>query len=86
MNDMKKMKGLRILVLFVNCILMVVTLVLQFVAFQALLHSILCACILLLITVTLVFDGILKDSKEMLTHGFWYAIWFGNMIITFTKF
>ena len=86
MYDEEKMKGLRLPVLIALLILMVVTIVLQLTAFQALLHSILCACVLLLITVELVLDGILKDSKNMFTHGFWYALWFFNLIMNLFRF
>ena len=63
MNDEKKMNGLKTIVDTIWAILMVITVVLQMVAFNALRHVILCSCILLLSTVGLLFDGILKDSK-----------------------
>ena len=81
MNDEKMIDGLRTVVCIINVILMVITVVLQIVAFDVLRHVILCSCVLLLITVTLIFDGILKDSKGMITRGWWYALWLGNLII-----
>lgn len=81
MNDEKMMDGLRTTVMRINVILMFITVTLQVLAFEALRHTILCSYILLLITVTLVFDGILKDRKEMVTHGWWYALWFFNLIM-----
>lgn len=81
MNDEKMMDGLRTAVGTINIILMVITVVLQVVAFNALRHVILCSCVLLLITVELVFDGILKDSKGIAMRGSWYALWFFNLII-----
>lgn len=81
MNDEKMMYGLRTTVMGINLILMVITVVLKALAFEALMHTILCNCILLLITVTLVFDGILKDRKGMVTHGLFYALWFFNLIM-----
>lgn len=81
MNDEKMMDGLRTAVATINAILMVITVVLQVVAFNALRHVILCSCVLLLITVTLVFDGILKDSKGIFTRGWWYALWLFNLIM-----
>ena len=86
MYDEGKMKKLRTLVMLIDIVLMFVTMVLETTVFQALLVSILCACVLLLTTVTLVFDGILKDSKNMFTHGLWYTLWFLNMIITLFNF
>ena len=86
MYDEEKMKGLRTIVSLVLVILMVVTVVLQVVAFDALRHVILCSCVLLLITVSLVFDGILKDGKNLFTHSAWYALWFFNVIMNLFKF
>ncbi len=81
MNDEKMMDGLRSVCGTILLILSVITVVLQVVAFNALRHVILCGCILLLITVELVFDGILKDSKGIATRGMWYALWLFNLII-----
>lgn len=81
MNDEKMMDGLRSVTMLINVILMVVTVVLQIVAFDALRHTILCCCVLLLITITLVFDGILKDGKGMAMHGGWYLLWFFSVIM-----
>ena len=81
MNDEKMMDGLRTAVRTINMLLMVITVVLQVVAFNALRHVILCSCVLLLITVTLVFDGILKDSKGITTCGWWFALWLFNLIM-----
>ncbi len=82
MNDEEMIRGLRTVVMGVIAILMVITVVLQLLAFRALRHAILCSFILLLISVTLIFDGILKDSKEMAFHGSWYALWFLCLIMT----
>ena len=81
MSDEKMMDSLRTVVGIINMILMVITVVLQVAAYNALRHVILCSCILLLITVELVFDGILKDSKGIATRGMWYIIWLLNLII-----
>ena len=81
MNDEKMMNGLRTAVSTLYLILTIITIVLQIVAFNALWHVILCSCILLLITVALVFDGILKDRKGMATRGFWYVLWLFNLIM-----
>ena len=85
MNNEKMMDGLRTTVMVINTILVFITVGLQVLAFEALRHTILCSCILLSITVTLVFDGILKDRKEMVTHGWWYALWFFNLIMNLFK-
>ncbi len=81
MNDEKMMDGLRTAVGTINVILMLITMVLQVFAFEALRHVILCSCVLLLITVTLIFDGILKDGKGMALHGSCYALWFFSVIM-----
>lgn len=81
MNDEKMMDGLRTACGTILVILMLITVVLQVVGFNALRHVILCSCILLLITVVLVFDGILKDSKGIATRGWWYALWLFNLIM-----
>lgn len=85
MNDEKMMDGLRTAVGTINVILMIITVVLWVVAFNALRHVILCSCVLLLITVELVFDGILKDLKGIATLGCWYALWLLNLIMNLFK-
>ena len=85
MNDEKMMDGLRTAVDTINMVLMVITVTLQVVAYNALRHVILCSCVLLLITVELVFDGILKDSKGIFTRGWWYALWLFNLIMNLFK-
>ena len=85
MNDEKMMDGLRTVVGAINMVLVVITVILQVVAFNALRHVILCSCVLLLITVELVFDGILKDSKGIFTCGWWYALWLFNLIMNLFK-
>ena len=85
MNDEKMMEGLRTAVGTINMILMIITVVLQVVAFNALRHVILCSCVLLLITVELVFDGILKDRKGIATRGYWYAVWLFNLIVNLSS-
>lgn len=81
MNDEKMMDGLRTAVGTITVILMLITVVLQVFAFNALRYVILCSCVLLLITIELVFDGILKNSKGIATHGSWYALWLFNLIM-----
>jgi hypothetical protein len=81
MNDEKMMNNLRTIVGIINAILMIITVVLQIFAFNAMRHVILCDCILLLTTVELVFDGILKDSKGIAIHGCWQAVWLFNLIL-----
>lgn len=85
MNDEKMMTGLRTVVIGFNVLLMFITIIMQIFAFNVLQYAIMSSCILLLITVTLVFDGILKDKKEMTTHVFWYALWFFLMIMNLFK-
>lgn len=81
-NNKKIMKVLRIAVISANVILMVVTVVLQLWGFEVLKNAILCSCILLLIAVTLFFYGILKDYREMIAYGVWYAFWLSNLIMS----
>lgn len=78
-NDEKKIDVLRTIVLGVNVILMCVTVAFQLWAFELVRHAILCSCILLLITIALVFDGILKDAKSLALHGSWFVIWLLNL-------
>ena len=85
MNDEKMMDGLRTAVGTINMVLTVITVTLQVVAYNALRHVILCSCVLLLITVELLFDGILKDSKGIFTRGWWYALWLFNLIMNLFK-
>ena len=85
MNDEKMMDGLRTAVGTINMVLTVITVTLQVVAYNALRHVILCSCVLLLITVELFFDGILKDSKGIFTRGWWYALWLFNLIMNLFK-
>ncbi len=81
MNDEKMINSLRTIVMGINAILMVITVVLQLLAFEELRHTIMCSCILLLITIALFFDGVLKDSKKIAWHSSWYILWFFNLII-----
>lgn len=74
--------GLRTAVGTINMILMAITLVLQFVAFNALRHVILCSCVLLLVTVELVLDRTLKNSKLVTIRGCCYALWSSNLSCT----
>lgn len=85
MYDEKKMKDFRSVVMFVNMLLMGVTIILQIVAYDSTRHSIMCSCILLLVTAIMIFDGILKSGKDMIMHGVWYALIFGSLIISFFK-
>ena len=85
MYDEKKMKDFRSVVMFVNMLLMGVTIILQIVAYDSTRHSIMCSCILLLVTAIMIFDGILKSGKDMIMHGAWYALIFGSLIISFFK-
>ncbi|MBQ3414045.1 MAG: hypothetical protein IJH39_01580 [Clostridia bacterium] len=86
MNDEKRIKSLRIANLLVTAILMGVTVMFMIVTFEPLRHTIMSSCVLLLLTITLVFDGILKDKKQMMSHSIWYVLWFSNLIITLFKF
>jgi hypothetical protein len=63
MKDEKRMEMLKKVVISINIILMVTTMVLQIFAFNTIRHVILCGCVLLLSSVQLVFDIILKDSN-----------------------
>lgn len=81
----EKMKGLQILFSFLNVICMFVAVVIQTVVSKAWLYCILCAFILLILTLTLISDVILKDRKSIFMHGFWYVCWFLSMIIVLFK-
>lgn len=85
MYDEERMKGLRTVVMLLNVLLMVVTVTLQMAAFEPVRHVILCSCILLLVTATMIFDGILKDGKNLIIHGSWYVLWFAGLILNLFK-
>ncbi len=76
MNNKEMMNALRATVELIAVILIVVTIVLKVCALETLRLVIMCSCILLLITVTFIFDGILRDGKKMALHGFCYALCF----------
>ena len=86
MNDEKKLKVWRSILKKSNTILMCITLALQICAFKALKHSIFCSFILLLLTVILVIDALLKEYKEITTDGILYTMWFLNLILNFNNF
>lgn len=79
MNDEKKIDLLRTIVMGVNVILMCVAVAFQAWAFELVRHAILCSCILLLITITLVCDGFLKDAKNLALHSSWFVLWLLNL-------
>lgn len=85
MNDERMMEELRTKVGIINMGLIIITGTLHVVAFNALRNVILCSFILLLITVELVFDGILKDSKEIVIHGWLYILVLFKLIINLFK-
>lgn len=78
MNDEKKMNGLRTLFQNIKIIPMVI---LIFIDMLAIGRVLLCACILLLITIELVLSGILKDSKGIATGSAWYVLWLIALIV-----
>lgn len=86
MNDKKMIRVLRKIVTFSNVILMGLTLVFQIWKFEILRHTILCSCSLLLLTVTLILDGFLKDTDSISIHCSWYALWLFNLIINLLNF
>lgn len=81
MNNKKKIDFFRIVLMGINIILMFVMLVIQNFAYNAIICCILCACILLLITVIFVLDVIVKNVKNMFLLAFFYACWITNLII-----
>jgi len=82
MYDEEKMEGLRTVVTSVDLLLMAVTIILHDMAFEPIRHVILCSCILLFSTATMIFDGILQDGKNLILHGLWYAVWFAVLILS----
>ena len=94
MKDKKKMKILRKRVMIIAVIFMCITVAFQLRAlfkvnswqlwgFQLSVHTILCSLVLLLLSVILVIDGILKSGKEMAIHGGLYASWILNLLMQF---
>ena len=86
MNDEKMMKVLREIVLCVCTILIIITVVLEYAAFEKTRNIFLCSCILMLLTIAIVFDTILKDNRRKTTHCIWYVIWFLNIIMSYFIF
>ena len=82
----KKYENLRLVLEGILILLMLVTVVLQVLAFEALCHCILSACVLLLIVISLVFDLICKDTRKAFTHVVWCAMWIFILIMGLTKF
>ena len=81
MNNGKTIDNLRDAFSIITVILAIITFVLHVTAFNALRHVILCSCILLLITVELVFDEILKDSKGITMDIIGLIAWLPNLIL-----
>jgi len=61
--------------------LMVITVILQFVWLNIILHCILCSFIIALCTGMLVCDIILRDKKYASVHGSWIFLWVLNIFI-----
>ena len=78
MNDEKKMNKLRTAVENISLIPMVILIFFEMTAVQ---RVILSSCILLLITIELVFCGILKDSKRIVISGALYVLWLIALIV-----
>ena len=85
MNDEKMMDGLREAVGIIIIILAVIVLVVELVAFTALRFAILCSCMLLLIAVELVLNGILKDSKGIIAYGWLYVLYLSYLIMSLSR-
>ena len=81
MNNGKTIHNLMTVLSIITVILAIITFALQVTAFNALRHVILCSCILLLITVELVFDEILKDSKGITMDIIGLIAWLPNLIL-----
>lgn len=86
MNDEKRVRNLRTLILIVTAILVVITMVLQIVAYEPLRHTILTSFVLLLIAVLLACDGILNERRSIFRDVILYEIWFVNLIVNFLNF
>ncbi len=74
MDDEKKMKFWRRIFSILNFVLITVIAILDIATFEALLHCILCTFALLLTTISLVLDGIVKDIKSLCMNGLYYLI------------
>ena len=82
MNNEKVINRLRNACGIIILILIAIMAALQVVAPNVLRRVIMCHFILLLITVTLVCDGILKDSKGFALRCIVYAIWLNHLIMS----
>ena len=76
MYDYEKMKIFEVISLLITVILMILTVGLKIFDFQPVRHIILCNFILLGLTITMIFDAILKSWKLLFQHVGLYAIWF----------
>lgn len=81
MNNKKKIQILRKIVTSINVILISITLAFQIWSFNLLRHTVLCSCSLLLLSITLILDGLLKDTEGISIHCSWYALWLFNLNI-----
>jgi len=86
MNDKEMLKGLRTIVLSISALLMVITVIVQLSAYQAVLHIVLCSTILILMAFTLVFDLLLNDGKELVHHFGWFVLWCLNLLLNLFRF
>ena len=81
MND-KKLKTADMVVTKLVAIMSCVTVIFQIVAFEPLLHTALCSCILLVITIALILDGIMQNKKDMILYSIEFLAWFLIIIMT----
>lgn len=82
MKNRERLEVLQAIGLIVALILMCITVGFQSFAYDAILHVVLCFCIILLSAFMLILDRILQDKKSFYVHFFWLVIWSFNVIIT----
>lgn len=85
MNDKKMMEILRNGVFVVDVGCMILTLILDFLVFDAVWQAISSVAVLVLSVITLVFDAILKDKRGIAMRSFWCIAWMALFVARLLK-
>lgn len=85
MNNEKNIVNLRNAIGYTNEILIINYLLVQVATFGTIFNVVFCICILMLITIDLIFNQILKDSKRSLACGVCLIVWLFNLIINLSS-
>ena len=83
MNDREKIKALRIILEFIETIVVLIALTLQIFAYIPVRYAYLCIIIIALLFAKLYCDAVLEDKKRCKNDVLLLIIWFGNWLVTF---